>query len=253
MVPAVSEDRLVIYEADGLTELPEVLGREDFVGFAKAAYWSDDATAPVLVELAATWFARSLTVGEQPVADHAERLEQLIQQTRLEGIQGEEQAEERLQIRLRLLAEAKTEAPRDRYLSLPKPDPNLAPSPRELHELLVRGDEPSTVHDRTLANFQAIAALLDKPKAGRSRHADSLHGLGRTVGGRRQELSAQGAGPRREGRAPRILHADGSGAGSGAPAQAPHRAASSAPRGGAGVRAVGGHRQAAQRFFDTWL
>jgi hypothetical protein len=95
-----------------------------------------------LVELTATWFARSLTVGEQPVADHAERLEQLIQQTRLEGIQGEEQAEERLQIRLRLLAEAKTEAPRDRYLSLPKPDPNLAPSPRELHELLVRGDEP---------------------------------------------------------------------------------------------------------------
>ena len=106
MVPAVSEDRLVVYEADGLTDLPEVLGREDFVGFAKAAYWSDDATAPVLVELTATWFARSLTVGEQPVADHAERLEQLIQQTRLEGIQGEEQAEERLQIRLRLLAEA---------------------------------------------------------------------------------------------------------------------------------------------------
>ena len=166
MVPAVSEDRLVIYEADGLTELPEVLGREDFVGFAKAAYWSDDATAQVLLELTATWFARSLTVGEQPVADHAERLEQLIQQTRLEGIQGDEQAEERLQIRLRLLAEAKTEAPRDRYLSLPKPDPNLAPSPRELHELLVRGDEPSTVHDRTLANFQAIAALLDKPKPG---------------------------------------------------------------------------------------
>ena len=53
MVPAVSEDRLVIYEADGLTELPQVLGREDFVGFAKAAYWSDDATAPSLVELAA--------------------------------------------------------------------------------------------------------------------------------------------------------------------------------------------------------
>ena len=76
MVPAVSEDRLVIYEADGLTELPQVLGREDFVGFAKAAYWSDDATAPSLVELAATWFARSLTVGEQPVVDRAERLDQ---------------------------------------------------------------------------------------------------------------------------------------------------------------------------------
>lgn len=167
LVPSVSEDRLVVFEADGLTELPQVLGREDFVGFAKAAYWNDDTTAQVLTELAGTWFGRTLPEGTLPITDdHAERREQLLQQTRLEGIQTEEQAESRLHIRLRLLSEAKTEAPRDRYVTLPKPDPNLAPTARELHELLVRGEEPRTPHDRTLANFQAIAVLLDKPKAG---------------------------------------------------------------------------------------
>ena len=170
LVPGVAGDRLVVYEADGVSgaDLPDVIDRADFAGFARAAYWSDDASQALLTEVAGTWFAKHVSTSEPVQVDrakHGQRLEELVQQTQLEGLVGDEEAERRLEFRVRLLEQAGAELGMGRKLHLPPPDPNLAVGPLALAELLDR-DPPTSPGERTTANFEAIATLLSPPKPG---------------------------------------------------------------------------------------
>jgi len=166
-VPAVVDGVLVVYEADQNleAELPGVITRTAFGEFAKAAYWSDDLSPELLSELAGSWFAQQFSLPSEPMdlSAHGDRLEELVTQTRLEGVLGDEVAERRLAVRLALLQAAGV-VPDARRVSLPKPDPNLALSADELAEAMQ--SVPTGPGERQTANLAAVATLLAEPTIG---------------------------------------------------------------------------------------
>lgn len=165
LVPGVSDDRLVVYEfAGSFEELPGVLLPKQFVEFARAAYWNDEAEPGKLLDLTVGWFGQPLPEGDVSLDGHEQRLEQIASLLATEGERTVGRAEEFLRTRLRLLKAAKTEAPRGRWIALPKPDATLARSAEQLETLLAQMDEPTTPVQRTVANLQALAALLESPK-----------------------------------------------------------------------------------------
>ena len=106
LVPGVAGDRLVVYEADGVSgaDLPDVIDRTDFAGFARAAYWSDDASQ-ALFDRGGGDMVCQARLDPEPVqvdrAKHGQRLEELVQQTQ-RGLVGDGEAERRLEFRVRL-------------------------------------------------------------------------------------------------------------------------------------------------------
>ncbi len=165
LVPGVSDDRLVVYEfAGSVEELPGVLEAKQFVEFARAAYWNDEAESGKLLELTVGWFGQTRPEGDVSLEGHEQRLEQIASLLATEGESAKGRAEEYLRVRLLLLKAAKTEAPRGRWITLPRPEPALALSAEQLESLLGQVDEPTTPAQRTVANLQALAALLESPK-----------------------------------------------------------------------------------------
>ena len=86
LVPGVSDDRLVVYEfAGSFEELPGVLLPKQFVEFARAAYWNDEAEPGKLIDLTVGWFGQPLPEGDVSLDGHEQRLEQIASLLATEG------------------------------------------------------------------------------------------------------------------------------------------------------------------------
>ena len=155
--------------ADGVSgaDLPDVIDRTDFAGFARAAYWSDDASQALLTEVAGTWFAKSTSrprsryrsIGPNTVSGSRSWS---TNAARGPGRRRGGRAQAR--VPRAALEQAGAELGMGRKLHLPPPDPNLAVGPLALAAF--GRDRPQAQASGRPRTLRDDCHLLSPPKPG---------------------------------------------------------------------------------------